>query len=246
MELGNLRRTVLQVHERKGRRRQVLVGVETSDGGDISDVGNLNHRILLTVVVDKLVGRKWRKRVSRKITVAVLIIASILVSSIVPMLLQFFRHWRKGDSLWKIWERIDETSLLCGAMEEGAAFTELAITSLGPVFTLDCFVVRVDSSEGSFTEILWQRIIWLSQIILSVGELAVLSEWALLTLEIVLAQLSFVFLFERIELTLVSVEILVVRLLGQVTHHFSWGIIEISWPSICVETLGFIARLFAR
>jgi hypothetical protein len=61
LELGNLRRTTLQVRERKRWRRQVLVGVETSDGGDVSDVGDLDHRILLTIVVDILVGRKWRK-----------------------------------------------------------------------------------------------------------------------------------------------------------------------------------------
>ena len=78
------------------------------------------------------------------------------------------------------------------------------------------------------------------------SELAVLGEWALLIFKVMLAELSFVFLFQRIELTLISVEIIVVRLLSQMTHYFSWWIIEISWPSICVETLGFIARLFAR
>ena len=42
------------------------------------------------------------------------------------------------------------------------------------------------------------------------SELAVLGERALLIFEIMLAQLSFVFLFQRIELTLISVEIIVV------------------------------------
>jgi len=79
-----------------------------------------------------------------------------------------------------------------------------------------------------------------------VGELAVLSEWALRLLEIVLAQLSFVLLLQSVELALTSVEIVVVGLLGEVTHDFAGWIIEISWPSICVETLTFIARLFAR
>ena len=60
LELGHLRRAQ-QVHERKRWRRQVLVGVETSDGGDVSDVGYLNHGVLLAIVADVLVGRKWRK-----------------------------------------------------------------------------------------------------------------------------------------------------------------------------------------
>jgi len=77
------------------------------------------------------------------------------------------------------------------------------------------------------------------------SELAVLSQWALLLLEVVLAELSFVFLLQGVELTLVTVEIVVVRLLGQVPHDLAWWIIEISRPSICIETLTFIARLFA-
>jgi len=77
------------------------------------------------------------------------------------------------------------------------------------------------------------------------SELAVLSQWALLLLEVVLAELSFVFLLQGVELPLVTVEIVVVRLLGQVPHDLAWWIIEISRPSICIETLTFIARLFA-
>ena len=59
-----------------------------------------------------------------------------------------------------------------------------------------------------------------------------------------LAELSFVFLFHGVELSLIPVEVVVVRLLSQVTHHFSWWIIEISGPSIRVEALTLIARLF--
>lgn len=78
------------------------------------------------------------------------------------------------------------------------------------------------------------------------GELAVLSERALLILEKVLAQLSFVLLFQGVELALASIEIVIVRLLSEVTHDFAGWIIEISRPSICVEALTFVARLFAR
>jgi len=131
-------------------------------------------------------------------------------------------------------------------MEEGAALTELAFSGFFPILAGSRLVVRVHGTESSLAKVFGQRIIWLSQIFLAMSKLAVLGERALLLFEVMLAQLSFVFLFERIELTLVSVEIIVVRLLGQVTHHFSWGIVEISWPSISIETLGFIARLFAR
>jgi hypothetical protein len=76
------------------------------------------------------------------------------------------------------------------------------------------------------------------------SELAVLSKWALHLLEPVLAELSFVFLFQGVELTLISIEVVVVGLLCQTTHHLSWWIVKISWPSICIETLCLIARLF--
>ena len=85
----------------------------------------------------------------------------------------------------------------------------------------------------------------LSQIFWAMGKLAVLSKRALIIFNVVFAQLSFVFLFECIELALVSVEIIIVGLLGQVTHDFSWWIIKISWPSTCIITLSLVARLFA-
>ena len=76
------------------------------------------------------------------------------------------------------------------------------------------------------------------------SKLAVLCQWASCFLKPVLAQLSFVFLFQRVELTLVSIEIVVVRLLSQMAHHLAWRVIEISWTSLRIKTLGFIARLF--
>lgn len=59
-----------------------------------------------------------------------------------------------------------------------------------------------------------------------------------------LAQLSFVLLLQSVELALASVEIVVVGLLSKVAHDFAGWVIEISWPSICIETLTFVARLF--
>ena len=46
------------------------------------------------------------------------------------------------------------------------------------------------------------------------SELTILFEWALSTVEVVFAHLSFVLLLQSVELTLVSVEVVVVRLLG--------------------------------
>ena len=42
------------------------------------------------------------------------------------------------------------------------------------------------------------------------SELAVLCEWALASLKIMFAELSFIFLFERIVLTLISVEVVII------------------------------------
>ena len=86
----------------------------------------------------------------------IVVVISVLIPVIVPMLLQFLRHWRESDTLWQIWKRINESSLLSVVMVEGATFSELTLTGLTPVFARDCFVVRVHSSEGSFAEILWK------------------------------------------------------------------------------------------
>ena len=141
LELGHLRRA-LQVHEWKWRRRQVLVRIETSNGGDVSDVGYLNHGVLLAIVADVLIRRKWRKSVLALVRVVVIVvIITILISGIVTVFLQFLGHWREGDTFWEIWERINESSLLLATVVEGAAFSELAVTVLTPVFARNCFVI---------------------------------------------------------------------------------------------------------
>ena len=86
----------------------------------------------------------------------IVVIITVLVSGIEPMLLQFLGHWRESDTFWQIGERIDKSSLLSVVVVEGAAFSELAVTVLAPVFARDCVVVRVHSSKGSFAEILWK------------------------------------------------------------------------------------------
>ena len=59
------------------------------------------------------------------------------------------------------------------------------------------------------------------------GELAIFVEWAAAVLQEVTAELSLILLFERVELALVSVEVVVVRLLGQVPQHLLRRIVEV-------------------
>lgn len=162
------------------------------------------------------------------------------------MLLEFFRHGWKGHTFWKIRKWINKASRLNLLVIERAALTKLASTCLGPVLAWNRLVVRVNCTQGCFAEVLWKRIIWLSEIFLTMCKLTVLGQRALTVFEVVLAQLSFIFLFQSVELTLVSIEVVVVGLLSQVSHDLSGWIIEISWPSIGIKTLTFVARFFAR
>lgn len=72
----------------------------------------------------------------------------------------------------------------------------------------------MNGPKSSFTEVFRKWIIWLSQIFLTVSKLAILRQWALSSIHPVLAQLCLILLFQCVELTLISVEIIVVRLLG--------------------------------
>lgn len=168
----------------------------------------------------------------------------VLVAIIVPMLLEFLWHRWKCDTLGQIGEWVDESSPLTWLVVERASIAKLAFTFLNPDFALYRLVVGVHGSQRSFTEVLWKRIIGLSQIFCAMCELAVLSKWAHFVFQVVLAQLGFIFLFQSVELTLISVEVVVVRLLGQMAHDLSWWIIEISWPSLGIETFTLVARLF--
>lgn len=59
------------------------------------------------------------------------------------------------------------------------------------------------------------------------------------------AELSFIFLLECVELSLVTIEVVVVRLLGKVPHDFSRWVVEVSWSSLCIVAFALIARLLA-
>jgi hypothetical protein len=68
----------------------------------------------------------------------------------------------------------------------------------------------VDRAKSSFAKILGKWIIWLSQIILSMRKLTILSERAFAVLQPVFAELSFVLLLECVELSLISIEVVIV------------------------------------
>ena len=85
-------------------------------------------------------------------------------------------------------------------------------------------------------------IVWLSEIFWSVGKLTVLSEWTFVVVQVVLAQLSFVFLLQSIELALVSVEVVVVGLLSKVPHHFSRWVVEVPWSALSIHTFALVTR----
>jgi hypothetical protein len=125
---------------------------------------------------------------------------------------------------------------------EGAALSILALSCLFPVLAWNGFVVRVHCAQSCLAEVLGKRIVWLSEIFWSVGELTVLSEWTFVVVQVVLAQLSFVFLLQSIELALVSVEVVVVGLLSKVPHHFSRWVVEVPWSALCIHTFALVTR----
>ena len=76
-------------------------------------------------------------------------------------------------------------------------------------------------------------------------ELAILGEWTFAILKIMLAELSFIFLLERIELSLITIEVTVVGLLSKMPHHFTRWIVEVSWSSLCIVSLALISCFFS-
>ena len=58
-------------------------------------------------------------------------------------------------------------------------------------------------------------------------ELAVLGEGAVVVCQEVLAHLGLVLLLQSVELSLISVEVVEVALLGQVSHDLAWWVVEV-------------------
>ena len=125
-------------------------------------------------------------------------------------------------------------------MEETAAVAKLAAAGcqFRPVLARNGLVVGVDGAKRGLSEVLGQRlfsvnhfvtyIIGLSELLRAMSELTVFVEWACTGLREVPAELSLILLLERVELTLVSIEVVVVRLLGQVSEHLLRRIVEIA------------------
>lgn len=81
----------------------------------------------------------------------------------------------------------------------------------------------------------WKCIVWLSQLFATMSELAVLVEWAFTVVYEMLAHLGLVLLLQSVELALISVEVVIVALLGKVSHHFAWWIVEVLLLAVGAE-----------
>jgi hypothetical protein len=93
---------------------------------------------------------------------------------------------------------------------EGAAFAEWALAFLLHVFACLSLVVGVNCTKSGLSEVLWKRIAWLSEFSISVSKLAELVKWAGLVLQVVLAELGLILLFQSVDLALVAVEAVIV------------------------------------
>jgi len=68
----------------------------------------------------------------------------------------------------------------------------------------------MDSTKSGLTEVLWKWVIWLSQFWVTMSKLTELMKRAGSSFQIVLAELCLILLFQGINLTLVTVEAVIV------------------------------------
>jgi len=133
---------------RSRRTVQVLARVESTDGGNVSQVGQLEEVVLLlakgahaTLVVGiEVAVVTLVSEVSVVVPVALALMVSV-VSTVAAVDSDSLRHRRESDALWEVGKRIDESSLLVVAVVEGAVLAKLALSVLGPVLTRDRLVV---------------------------------------------------------------------------------------------------------
>jgi len=171
-----------------------------------------------------------------------IVVVVLLLVVVVFIIISWGLNW-KSNTFWQVWKWVDQASSLFFVVEEGAAITELANSTLHEVLAWLGLVVGVDGTESSLSEVLWEWVIWLSQLRRSMGELAELSKWAVSLLHEMLAHLGLIFLFELVELTLVSVEVVIVVLLGEMSKDFTWRIVKVSWSAVGIVTLAFVSLL---
>ena len=90
-------------------------------------------------------------------------------------------------------------------MIERAGISELAFAIPQHILARLCLIVGVDSTKSHLAESVWKRVIWLTQLLMTMGELAELLQAAVSRFHVVLAQLGLILLLEGIELPLVTV-----------------------------------------
>jgi hypothetical protein len=76
------------------------------------------------------------------------------------------------------------------------------------------------------------------------SELTVLLKWTFIIFEIMLAHLGLVLLLKCVELTLVSVETVVVGLLGKMLQNLTRRVVKVSWSSLGVQSFSLISGLW--
>jgi hypothetical protein len=103
----------------------------------------------------------------------------------------------------------------------------------------------VDGAKSCLSEVIWKRIACLSELNITMGKLAELVKWAGLVLQIVLAELGLILLLQSVDLALVSVEAVVVRLIGEASEDLTWWIVEVSWSTIGIKSFSLITSLLS-
>jgi hypothetical protein len=102
---------------------QVLVWVESTEGGHLSEAGDLDQGWWLVVQWAELEwgdGRAVAIEIVVLLTAPVLVVVSIVVVLVLGLVVisDLLWHWWQSDTLWKIWEWVDQISLLSIVMEE--------------------------------------------------------------------------------------------------------------------------------
>ena len=75
------------------------------------------------------------------------------------------------------------------------------------------------------------------------SKLTILVKRAITGVHEMFAHLCLVFLFQCVYLALISVEVVIVGLVGKTSKNFAWWVIEVSWSAVGIETLSLISTL---
>jgi hypothetical protein len=75
------------------------------------------------------------------------------------------------------------------------------------------------------------------------SKLTVLRQWAITTMEEVFAHLSLILLLQSKKVALISIKVIEITLLGEMSHYFAWGVVKVLlWLSVLVK-LSSVSRL---